>query len=237
MKFVPKMLATSLTLTAALSAVSFSALANSPSFPHISTTGYGEVIATPDMATFSVRVVESTMTAEQAKITVDKVVTRFLNNLHKAGVDEASVHSSNLYLAPQYHYPKDGKPELVGYRASRNLTVEVKDLSNLNEYMDMAIAQGINQIDNIQLQVRDQAKYQEQARLEAIKDARVKAKSLATGFERELGDVWRVDYNAQSSQPVLMRSMAMDARTESNSYEDSAITIRDRVNVIYQLEE
>ena len=34
-----------------------------------------------------------------------------------------------------------------------------------------------------------------------------------------------------------MRSMAMDARTESNSYEDSTITIRDRVNVIYQIEE
>eukprot|EP00481_Brizalina_sp_1-RS-2013_P001371 TRINITY_DN3426_c0_g1_i1.p1 TRINITY_DN3426_c0_g1~~TRINITY_DN3426_c0_g1_i1.p1 ORF type:complete len:107 (-),score=2.78 TRINITY_DN3426_c0_g1_i1:155-475(-) len=70
-----------------------------------------------------------------------------------------------------------------------------------------------------------------------LKNATSKAKSLASGFERELGDVWRVDYNAQSSQPVLMRSMAMDARTESNSYEDSTITIRDRVNVIYQLEE
>ena len=95
MKFVPKILATSLTLTAALSAVSFPSLADSPSFPHISTTGYGEVIATPDMATFSVRVVESTMTAEQAKNTVDKVVTGFLNKLHQAGVDETSVHSSN----------------------------------------------------------------------------------------------------------------------------------------------
>ncbi|TKE93844.1 oxidative stress defense protein [Vibrio kanaloae] len=237
MKFAPKMLVTSLTLTAALSAVSFPSLANTPSFPHISTTGYGEVVATPNMATFSVRVVESTMTAEQAKKTVDKVVTGFLNKLHHAGVKEESVHSSNLYLSPQYHYPKDGKPELVGYRASRNVTVQVNDLANLNEYMDIAIGQGINQIDNIQLQVRDEAKYQEQARLEAIKDARLKAKSLASGFERELGDVWRVDYNAQPSQPVLMRSMAMDARTESNSYEDSTITIRDRVNVIYQLEE
>jgi uncharacterized protein YggE len=34
-----------------------------------------------------------------------------------------------------------------------------------------------------------------------------------------------------------MRSMAMDSRTESNSYQDSTITIRDRVDVIYQLEE
>ncbi|MGF1745668.1 oxidative stress defense protein [Vibrio minamisatsumaniensis] len=237
MKFVPKMLATSLTFTAILSVVSFPSLAGSPSFPHISTTGYGEVIAKPDMATFSVRVVESTMTAEQAKNTVDTVVTSFLNKLHKAGVEEASVHSSNLYLSPQYHYPKGGKPELVGYRASRNVTVQVTKLANLNEYMDIAIGEGINQIDNIQLQVRDQAKYQEQARLAAIKDATTKAKSLANGFERKLGDVWRIDYNAQPSQPVLMRSMAMDARTESNSYEDSTITIRDRVDVIYHIEE
>ena len=47
----------------------------------------------------------------------------------------------------------------------------MNELANLNEYMDIAIGEGINQIDNIQLQVRDQAKYQEQARLEAIKDA------------------------------------------------------------------
>ncbi|MEF1228389.1 oxidative stress defense protein, partial [Vibrio fortis] len=207
------------------------------SFPHLSTTGYGEVVAKPDMATFSVKVVESTMTAEQAKGTVDRVVTAFLNKLEEAGIDKTSIQSSNLYLAPQYHYPKEGKPELVGYRASRNVTVQVEDLANLNRYLDIALSEGINQVDNIQLQVRDQAKYQEMARLEAIKDAQTKAKSLANGFDKELGDVWRIDYNAQYAQPVLMRSMAMDSRTESNSYQDSTITIRDRVDVIYQLEE
>lgn len=189
------------------------------------------------MATFSVKVVESTMTAEQAKGTVDRVVSGFLNKLEEAGIDKTSVQSSNLYLAPQYHYPKEGKPELVGYRASRNITVQVEDLANLNRYLDIALSEGINQVDNIQLQVRDQAKYQEMARLKAIKDAQSKAKSLADGFDKELGNVWRIDYNAQYAQPVLMRSMAMDSRTESNSYQDSTITIRDRVDVIYQLEE
>jgi len=231
MKFVPSM------LVALASTFSVAALAEAPNFPHLSTTGYGEVIATPDMATFSVKVVESTMTAEQAKATVDKVVTSFLNKLEGAGVVSTNINSSNLYLAPQYHYPKSGKPELVGYRASRNVSVQVDDLSKLNEYLDIALGEGINQVENIQLQVRDQAKYQQKARTEAIKDANQKAQSLADGFDRELGQVWRVDYNAQSVQPVLMRSMAMDARTESNSYQDSTIRIRDRVDVIYQLEE
>ncbi|MGF1754170.1 oxidative stress defense protein [Vibrio makurazakiensis] len=231
MKFVPSM------LIALASTFSVNALAEAPSFPHISTTGYGEVVATPDMATFSVKVVESTMTAEQAKATVDKVVTSFVNKLDSSGVESANISSSNLYLAPQYHYPKTGKPELVGYRASRNVTVQVDDLNKLNEYLDIALGEGINQVESIQLQVRDQAKYQQQARSAAIKDANQKAGSLAEGFERDLGQVWRISYNAQSVQPVLMRSMAMDARTESSTYQDSIIRIRDRVDVIYQLED
>ncbi|MBU2897304.1 oxidative stress defense protein [Vibrio hepatarius] len=219
-----------------LSLVSIGVYAGSPDFPHLQTTGYGEVIATPDMAEFTVRVVETTMTAEQAKQTVDKVVTDFLAQLKEQGMSDDSISSSNLYIAPQYHYPKNGQPELVGYRASRTVNVTVTQLSNLNQYLDVALSSGINQVQNVQLKVKEQAKYQEQARQAAIKDANEKAKSLASGFDKEISGVWRVDYNAPNNQPVLTRSMAMDTRAESNTYQDSTIVIRDRVDVIYKLD-
>ncbi|WP_249113944.1 SIMPL domain-containing protein, partial [Vibrio parahaemolyticus] len=129
---------------------SASVLANTPEFAHVTTTGYGEVTATPDMATFSVKVVDTTMTAEQAKLSVDKTVEEFLKSLSDAGLSKDNITSSNLYLAPQYHYPKSGKAELVGYRASRSIDVTVTDLKNLNQYLDMALEAGINQVDNIQ---------------------------------------------------------------------------------------
>ncbi|AIW19953.1 oxidative stress defense protein [Vibrio coralliilyticus] len=216
--------------------VSIGAYADTPNFPHLATTGYGEVVAKPDMAKFTVRVVETTMTAEQAKQTVDKVVTDFLSELKEQGMSADNITSSNLYISPQYHYPKNGKPELVGYRASRTVNVTVDELANLNQYLDIALNSGINQVENIQLKVKDQAKYQEQARQAAIKDANSKAESLASGFGKDINGVWRIDYNMPSSQPVLMRSMAMDAKTESNTYQDSTIVIRDRVDVIYQLD-
>lgn len=219
-----------------LAMLSFGAAANTPDFPHLETTGYGEVTATPDMAQFSVKVVESTMTAEQAKQSVDQVVSDFLSALSKEGVDSKNITSSNLYITPQYHYPKKGKPELVGYRATRSITVIVEKLEDLNQYLDLALNSGINQVDNIQLQVKDQAKYQQKARLAAIKDANSKAESLAQGFGKELKGVWRINYNMSGQQPVLMRSMAMDAKIESNSYQDSQIVIRDRVDVIYKLD-
>ena len=216
--------------------VSIGAYADTPNFPHLATTGYGEVVAKPDMAKFTVRVVETTMTAEQAKQTVDKVVTDFLSELKEQGMSADNITSSNLYISPQYHYPKNGKPELVGYRASRTVNVTVDELANLNQYLDIALNSGINQVEKIQLKVKDQAKYQEQARQAAIKDANSKAESLASGFGKDINGVWRIDYNMPSSQPVLMRSMAMDAKTESNTYQDSTIVIRDRVDVIYQLD-
>ncbi|EGQ8472354.1 TPA: oxidative stress defense protein [Vibrio alginolyticus] len=222
-------------LASALSLTSASVLANTPEFAHVTTMGYGEVTATPDMATFSVKVVDTTMTAEQAKLSVDKTVEEFLKSLSDAGLSKDNITSSNLYLAPQYHYPKSGKAELVGYRASRSIDVTVTDLKNLNQYLDMALEAGINQVDNIQLKVSNQAEYQQKARMAAIKDAREKAGSLATGFEKKLGDVWQINYRQMHVQPVLMRSMAMDSKEGANSYQDSTMIIRDQVDVIYKL--
>jgi uncharacterized protein YggE len=229
MKVIPSVVA-----LISLATLSTSVLANTPDFPHLVTTGYGEVVAKPDMAQFTTRVVETTMTAEQSKQAVDKVVSDFLTALKAQGVEGESITSSNLYISPQYHYPKNGKPELVGYRASRTINVTVNDLDKLNQYLDTALNAGINQVDNIQLQVKDPGKYQDQARMAAIKDANNKADFLAEGFDKEIKGVWRIDYNMPSSQPVLMRSMAMDAKTESNTYQDSTIVIRDRVDVIYK---
>ncbi|ASU21436.1 oxidative stress defense protein [Vibrio qinghaiensis] len=232
-KVTPMKLITNVALLSGL--FSFASVAQEMNFPHLSTTGYGEVIAVPDMAEFSVKVVESTLTAEQAKSAVDKVVEAFAARLKESGVTAQQISSSNLYLAPQYHYPKSGKPELVGYQATRSVTVNVGDLSLLNQYLDIALGEGINQVDNIQLKVRNQEQYQQQARLAAIQDANAKALSLAEGFKLKLGDVWQIDYNSPGVQPIMMRAMAMDAKSESNSYQDSILTIRDRVEVVYQL--
>ncbi|CAM3019725.1 oxidative stress defense protein [Vibrio mytili] len=207
----------------------------SPGFAHVTTTGFGEVVATPDMATFSVTVVDTTMTAEQAKQSVDDSVDEFLKTLSESGLSKDQVTSTNLYLAPQYHYPKSGKAELVGYRASRKVSVTVTELSQLNHYLDLALQAGINQVDNIQLKVRNPAEYKEKARVAAIKDAREKARSLATGFDKKLGDIWQIHYNQVNDQPVLMRTMAMDSKRNADSYQDSTMVIRDQVDVVYRL--
>lgn len=219
-----------------LSAFSAPTFAQEWNFPHITTTGYGEVTAVPDMAELSVKVVESAMNAEQAKAAVDKAVTEFTSKLVKLGVAPQNLSSSNLYINPQYHYPSNGKPELLGYQASRSTTVSVDDVSKLNQYLDIALESGINQVNSIQLKVRDQDKYQQQARMAAIEDAKRKAQFLAKGFERQLEGVWQINYNTPNIEPIMMRSANLTEKMDvSDTYQESTLVIRDRVDVVYKL--
>ncbi len=211
-------------------------LAIEPNFAHIETTGYGEIVAKPDMAEFSVQVEESMLTAEQAKKRVDDVVTAFINRLTSEGVEKEDIISSNLYLSPKYHYPKSGKSELVGYKASRRITVTVVNLDNLNAYLDGALGDGINRIDNIQLKVKEREHYQELARQAAIKDANRKAASLAEGFASQLDGVWKISYDKTPNRPVMYKAMSMEAQPSvSSTYQDTAIIIKDSVNVTYRI--
>ncbi|MGF1701570.1 oxidative stress defense protein [Photobacterium makurazakiensis] len=203
--------------------------------PHLETIGTGEVVAQPDMAVFSVAVVEVKPTAQEAKQAVDQAITAFVERLLAQGVERSDIQSANISLQPQYHYPKDKEPELKGYRASRNVTVTVDDLDQLNTYLDHALGDGINRINNIELKVSNEAEYLEKARLAAINDAKAKAESLAKGFGEELDGVWRINYHANQPRPVMMR-MAMDAAPETAAtYQDAEIVISDRVEVVFKL--
>lgn len=231
-----KKIISALCLSACLTPVAFAA---SPEFPHLEVSGKGEVLVVPDMAQFSVDVVENKSTAEKAKQAADKAVTSFLARLEVQGVKREDINSGNIRLMPEYRYPKGKKPELVGYKAVRNITVTVTNLDKLNGYLDKALGDGINRINHIEFKTSKEKEYIEEARLEAIKDANEKASSLAKGFGTKVKGVWKISYQNNYSQPVLMKSMRMDAAANNvaESYQDTQMIISDSVSVIYRLNE
>ncbi|WP_419208919.1 oxidative stress defense protein [Photobacterium leiognathi subsp. mandapamensis] len=220
--------------------ISTGAVAADLSFPHLETTGRGEVVVKPDMAVFSVDVVATKPTASEAKQAADQAVTKFIERLTKAGVERKNINSANISLSAQYRYPKDQAPEFTGFKATRNVVVTVYKLENLNTYLDGALGDGINQINNITLKVKDQKKYQEEARQAAIANAKEMAASLAKGFGDKVEGVWQIDYNT-ASRPMPYRmanyvgSAMQDSAAINQSYSENNIVISDSVNVIFKL--
>lgn len=225
-------------IVSAMAALSPFALADTPSFPHLETVGVGEVTVQPDMATINVAVSLDRTTAQAAKKASDDAIAALLGRLEGMGIARKDIESANLSLQPQYSYPKNGEPKLTGYRATRNVSVTVRELASLNDILDGALADGLNRVNTISFSSSKEDEYKEQARMAAIADAKAKAASLAKGFGEPLGGVWQISYMTESPvRPIMMR-MAAEAVSNTNaSYQDAEITIRDQVEVIYALGE
>ncbi len=222
---------------ACMIATPLAANANSPTFPHIETIGTSEITVDADIAEISVSVIAEEATASQAKKQADKAVTDFINRLLKAGIDKKAIQSANLQLSPRYVYDNESRSNnKVGYTASRQITITITELDRLNSILDGALAEGVNQVNNIQFKSSKQQELAQQARQLAIKDAQQKAQSLAQGFGQKLLGVWQVRYlNQRAIQPVMMRMEAAPKSSVSQSYQQAQITISDSVEVTYQL--
>lgn len=214
-------------------------MANAPDFPHLSTVGVSQIEAKPDMARVHVAVTILKQTAAESKDASDAAVAALLERLHKMGVQSKDIESANLSVQPQYKYQKNKDPKLLGYQSTRNVEVTVKDLTQLNSVLDGALVDGLNRVNNIEFLVSDRQSYQDKARMAAIEDAKTKAKMLAAGFELELDGVWQIRYqSAPSVRPMMMRSAPnVMADSIEESYMNTPVTFRDRVEVIFTLSE
>jgi len=223
-----------LTLTAASSLATLQAA--ELSFAHIETEGVSTIEAAADMAIINVEVSVQAESAKAAKDKADSAVSQFMQRLLNADIDKKYIQSANLQLSPQYIYEQKQPPKLSGYNASRQMTVTVMNLNNVNKLLDSALVEGINRVNNIELKSSQEANIIAQARQAAIDDAKQKAQSLAKGFGEQISGVWAVRYLPQQSpQPEMYRaSMKMNADV-AQTYQQGQVTISDRVEVIFRL--
>ncbi|ABE54235.1 protein of unknown function DUF541 [Shewanella denitrificans OS217] len=230
---------------ALLAAFSFSAcllamtpaVADNLNFAHIQTIGVSELTMAPDMAEIQVEVSLTKDSAKAAKDASDKAISEFIGRLLEAGIDKKHIASANLHLQPEYLYEQNKAPKLIGYQASRQVTVTLVQLSRLNDILDTALAEGLNRVNNIVLKSSKEDEYVLKARQAAIKDAQAKARSLAEGFNQSLGDLWQVRYlDRRSVQPIMLqRSEKMAFDGGQAGYEFGEVTVSDSVEVIYKL--
>ena len=77
--------------------------------------------------------------------------------------------------------PDNARPRLTGYQASNSITIKVRKLDTLGKTLDAVVKGGGNTINGISFSVDQPDKFQNEARVEAIKDAAAKAETLCPG--------------------------------------------------------
>ncbi len=164
-----------------------------PDGPHIVVSGEAKVSVKPDSARIRFDFEHHAESPLPAKQSVDSSVNTLLAVLQGYGVADADISASDLNAAEDVEYTDSGKRVSNGYEATRSVTVVLKEIDRLNELLDDGLRSGAREIGTIVFESRRAEDLREQAKLEAVAEARAKAADMAKAFGADIGPVYSID--------------------------------------------
>lgn len=213
----------------------------------INVTGEGEVRVMPDRATLNYRVMTIKATPDEARKEVEKTVTAFSKEVESLKLDKQAFVADSIVVTASYRYDeKAKKQELVGYEASRNVSIRIADFALIGKINDMAIKSGINQISGFEYSLSDKKKHEKEAAKLAIADARERAQLLADGFEVKLGKPCSLNfqdrhigvYRAMSNRALAYAApMAENDSAVVSTYAIEPIVVSSTVNASFNIDD
>jgi uncharacterized protein YggE len=154
--------------------------------PAISVTGEATISVPPDEAQVEAGVTSDGKTAREASEANNVTMGKVLLALKAAGIDSKDVQTSRLSLQPQ-SAPNRSTNAIVGYRASNQVTVHLRDVTKVASTIDLLVGAGANDIGGINFMVSQASKLLDDAREQAVADARRKAEIYAKAAGVTLG--------------------------------------------------
>jgi uncharacterized protein YggE len=178
-------------------------------------TATGEATRVPDVAIISAGVVSRSSTASGALQDAADKMQRVLAALKRAGVEDRDVQTSSVNLNPEYRYPENQSPQLVGYTATNTVTIRFRDIRNSGKILDALVAQGANQINGPNLTIDKPEAALDEARAKAMAAGRARAELYARGLGMRVVRVVAVSESGGYAVPPPappMPVMAAEAR-------------------------
>ncbi|MCF8508142.1 MAG: SIMPL domain-containing protein [Hyphomonadaceae bacterium] len=202
----------------------------------ITLMGRGSIEQPPDVAMINVGVQVEAKTAAEAMAQQATNMNGVFAAVKAAGIADRDMQTGNMSLNPVYEYPNNARPRLTGYQASNSITIKVRKLDTLGKTLDAVVKGGGNTINGISFSVDQPDKFQNEARVEAIKDAAAKAElyAQAVGYKvKRIVTISEQEFYPQPPMPVMMRMQDMAA--EATPIAAGEVSLVQTVNVVFEL--
>jgi len=216
----------------------------------ISVTGEGEVLAVPDVGSFSFSVNESGADAALALEASGTKINDVISALKAAGVEEKDIKTESYNLYPKYKYesklcPRDSfcPQEQVqdGFEVSQTIGVKVRDLDKAGELISLVGSKKVANISSLSFTIDDDEVLKAEARALAIVQAKAKAIVLAKDLGVTLGEMISYYEEEHGVQPYPYNMGGdMKAVAEAASFDAPEIPVGEnttisRVSLTYKI--
>ena len=196
---------TTLALLAILVSACAPAAGGSATTPSLSVTGTGTAYLVPDIAYIYLGVHTELPSASEAVTANNAQTETMIQALTEFGIDAKDIRTTNFSI-----YPFDKYDPLTGvstgekyYSVDNTVYVTIRDLTQLGGLLDTVVSAGANTVNSIQFDVADKDTALEQARADAITDAKEKAEELAAVAGVAIGDIQSITFTDSQPYPLF----------------------------------
>ncbi len=205
-------------------------------------TGVGEVTVVPDIAVLSLGIEAQKATVAEAQQQASEAMNAVMNVLDSYGVDEKDIQTQFFSIQPVRRWdPDDGQEILLGYRVTNTIMVKIRNIDDAGGIIDAAVAAGgdYTRVNSISFTVDEPEAYYEDARDEAMADAKDKAEQLANLGGVKLGKPTYInEYGGYIPPPIIYRDIvvAEDASVPETAISPGEMEIQLTVQVVYSIQ-
>ncbi len=177
-------------------------------------SGRGVVTVTPDIATLrlgvEVQAASVAVAQSQAAEAMDEVMDALTDN----GVAEKDIQTQYFSIHQVTKWDRDKEEAIVvGYRVTNKVNAKIREIDKAGTVIDAVAAAGgdYTRIDSIDFSVDDPSAYYEDAREEAMANAKAKAEQLAELTDAKLGKATYISESSQIPPPVYRQEIYEEA--------------------------
>ena len=205
-----------------------------PAERYVSVSATDDVAAEPDMTYISTGVIVEADTAKDGLARNSIVMAKLVDGLKNLGIAPKDIQTTTVNIQPRYVQAKDGHPTTFsGYRVVNQVRVTVREIKQLGEMLDAAVAHGANQVNNITFDVSNAETLKDEARKQAMVNAKRRAELYATAAGAQLGNVLTISEDVKSGPRPM--PMARSAAAGAVPIEAGTRTLTVEVHVTYSL--
>jgi len=158
--------------------------------------------------------------------------------LRRLDIAERDVQTSGFSVAPLYRRDKlsSDANRITGYRVANQVRVRIRDLQRTGTVLDALVKAGSNQVASVSFDIEDPTPALNEARTQAIADARARAELYAGAAGVRVGRVLSIsEQSVKLPQPRHVARMAtMEAAVPIAAGETE---VRASINVVFALEQ
>lgn len=178
----------------------------------ITVTGTGQALGRPDVAYIELGVDVANSDVGEAMTEANETMTEVRDAIIELGIPEEDIRTTQFNVwVEEIRDPQTGSPRGERlFHVNNLMRIKVSDTERVAEVIETGTGAGANTINNLFFAIEEPGALEEQARTDAVADARSRAEQLAAAAGVELGALVNLTESTGGSGPLIERAAAFD---------------------------